>query len=88
MILRGGGAMLGRQGQLGAFAAQVEIGVAPTVKFTGAAQRLAGPAGVGVLASVVNQEDGQVKLPLQFPEIRQQRRDLSGVVFIDAMEPD
>ena len=41
MILRRSGAMFGGQGELGALAAQVEIGVAPAMEFTGAAQGLA-----------------------------------------------
>ena len=61
------GAMLGGQGQLGTFAAQVEIGVAPAVEFAGTAQGLAGAAGLGVFAGVVNQQDGQLELALEFP---------------------
>ena len=80
--------MFGGQGQLGSFAAHVEIGVAPAVEFAGTAQGLAGTAGVGVLAGVMNQEDGQLKLALQFPEVGEQRGDLGGVVFIDPMQPD
>ena len=82
------GAMFGGQSQLGAFAAHVEIGVAPAMEFTGTAQGLARTAGVGVLAGVMNQEDGQLKLALQFPEIREQRGDLGGVIFIDAVKAD
>jgi hypothetical protein len=88
VILGRGSAVLGGQGELGPFAAQVKIGVAPAVEFTGTAQGLAWATGVGVFAGVVNQEDGQVKLPLQFPEVREQRGDLSGVVLIDAVKPD
>jgi len=53
------GAVLGGQGQLGASAPEVEIGVAPAVQFAGAAQGLAGAAGVGVFAGVVDQHHGQ-----------------------------
>ncbi len=88
MVLGRGGAMFGGQGQLGAFAAQVEIGVAPAVQFAGTAQGLAGAAGVGVFAGVMNQQDGQLELALQFPQVREQRGDLGGVVFIDPMQPD
>ena len=59
--------MLGGQGQLGTFAAQVEIGVAPAVEFAGPAQGLAGAAGLGVFADVMNQQDGQLELALEFP---------------------
>ena len=73
---------------MAAFAAQVEVGVAPTVQFTGTAQGLARAAGVGVFAGVMDQDHGQLELTLQFPEVRQQRGDLRRVVFIDAMESD
>ena len=86
MVLGMGGTMLGGQSELGTFAAHVEIRVAPAVEFAGTAQGLAGAAGVGVFASVMNQDDGQVKLPLQFPKIREQCRDLSGVVLINAVK--
>ena len=80
--------MLGGQRELGAFAAQVEIGVPPAVEFAGAAQGLARTAGVGVLAGVVNEQDGQLELALEFAQVREQRGDLGGVVFIDAVQPD
>ena len=80
--------MLGGQGQLGAFAAQVEIGVAPAMEFAGAAQGLAGTAGVGVLAGVMNQEDGQLELALEFAQVGEQRGDLGGVVLIDPVQAD
>ena len=88
MVLGRRGAMLGRQGQSGAFAAQVEIGVAPAVEFAGTAQGLARPAGVGVLAGVMDQEDGQSELALQFPQVREQGGDLGGIVLIDAVQSD
>ena len=88
MVLGGSGAMFGGQGQLGAFAAHVEIGVAPAVEFAGTAQGLAWAAGVGVFAGVMNQQDGQLKLALQFPEVGEQRGDLGGVVFIDPVQAD
>ena len=62
-----GGAMFGGQGQLGAFAASVEIGVAPAVEFAGTPQGLARSAGLGVFAGVMNHHDGQLELPLEFP---------------------
>jgi hypothetical protein len=59
--------MLGGQGQLRTFATQVEIGVAPAVEFAGTALGLAGAAGLGFFAGVVNQQDGQLELALEFP---------------------
>ena len=80
--------MFGGQGQLGAFAAHIEIGVAPAVQFAGTAQGLARAAGLGVFAGVMNQHDGQLELALEFPQIREQRGDLGGVVFIHPVQPD
>ena len=80
--------MFGRESQLGAFTAHVEVGVAPAVEFTGAAQGLPWTAGVGVFAGVMNQEDGQLKLTLQFPEKGEKCSDLSGVVFIHPVKTD
>ena len=88
MVLGRSGAMFGGQGQLASFAAHVEIGVAPAMEFTGTAQGLAWTAAVGVLARVMNQEDGQLKLALQFPKIGEQGRDLSGVILIDPVKSD
>ena len=58
------------------------------MEFTGATQGLAGTAAVGVLASVVHQEDREVKAPLQFSEVGQQCGDLARVILIDPMESD
>ena len=69
MIPGGGGAMFGGLGQLGTFAAHVEIGVAPAVQFARALQGLARSAGLGVFAGVMHEHDGQLELPLQFPQI-------------------
>src|SRR5437867_4761540 len=80
--------MFGGQSQVGTFAAQVEIGVAPAVEFTGTTQGLAGPAGMGVFARMMNQQDGQLKLALEFAQIREQRGDLSGVIFIHPVQAD
>jgi len=80
--------MLGGQGQLGAFAAHIEIGVTPTVQFARTPQGLSRAAGLGVFAGVMNHQDGQLELPLELPQIREQRGDLGGVVFIDPMQPD
>jgi|SRR6267143_1470801 len=88
MILGWGGAMLGGKGQLGAAPSHVEIGIAPAVEFAGSAQCLTRPSGVGVLASVMNQENGQLKVALKLPEVRKQRGDLGSVVFIDPVEAD
>ena len=86
MVLAGSGAMLGGEGQLGTFASHVEIGVTPAVELTGTAQGLARPAGVRVFAGMMNQQDGQLELALETAQIREQRRDLAGVIFIHPMK--
>src|SRR5713226_2378532 len=48
-------AMFSGQGQLRAFAAQIEIGVTPAMKFARTAQGLARATGVGVFAGVMDQ---------------------------------
>ena len=80
--------MLGGEGQLGAAAAQVEIGVAPTVQFAGAAQGLARAGGTGVLAGVMNEEHGHLELALQLAQEGQECGDLGGVVLVDAVKTD
>jgi hypothetical protein len=74
--------MFGGQGELVSFAAHVEIGVAPSVEFAGAAQGLAGALGVGVFAGVMDQHDGHLELTLELAQVREQGRDLGGVIFI------
>src|ERR1022692_1987714 len=81
MLLGRGGTMFGGQGEQGTFAAHIEIGVAPAMKFTGTAQGLTWTAGVGVFAGVMNEHDRQVKLALEFAQKGEQRADLRGVVF-------
>jgi hypothetical protein len=57
------------QSQLSAFAPHVKIGVTPAVEFAGTAQGLARSAGVGVFAGMMDQQDGQLKLALEFAQI-------------------
>jgi hypothetical protein len=52
------------------------------MEFTGAAQGLAGPGAVSVFARVMHQQDSQFELALKPAQIREQGRDLRGVVFI------
>ena len=54
----GRGAVLDREGEIIAIAAQVEIGVAPGVELGGAAQGLAGADVAGALLGVVDDEHG------------------------------
>jgi len=80
--------MLGGQGQLGTLAPHIEIGVTPAVEFAGTAQGLARATGVRVFAGVMNQQDGQLELALEFAQIREQPGDLAGVVFIHPVQSD
>jgi len=61
--------MFGGQRQLGALAPHIEVGVTPAVEFAGTAQGLARSAGVGVFAGMMDQQDGQLKLALEFAQI-------------------
>jgi hypothetical protein len=82
VIDRGSGPVLGGKGELTSTATHVEIGVAPTVEFTGAAQSLSRTGGTGVFAGMMNQQHSQVEPSLKFPQEGKQARDLGGVVFI------
>jgi len=66
--------------------AQIEIGIAPGVELGRAAQRLAGTDAAGALLSVMNDQHGDGVAPLQFSQIREQRRDFATGVLIDAMQ--
>ena len=58
------------------------------MEFTGTAQGQARSAGVGVFASVANEDDGYVKLPLQLAQIRQERGNLTGIIFVNPVQSD
>lgn len=58
------------------------------MKFTGAAQGLSGPTGMGVFAGMVDDHHGQLKLPLELAQVREQGGDLGGIIFIHAMQAD
>jgi hypothetical protein len=64
------GPVLDGQGEsvVGLFA-QIEIGVAPSVEFGRAAQRLAGADAAGALLGVMNDQHRDGMAPLQFPQI-------------------
>lgn len=67
--------------------ADVEVGVTPRVEVATAAEsesRLR--ARRAVLAGVMDDEDGDVELPLKGAEIAEESGDLAGVVLVDAVE--
>ena len=75
--------MFGGQGELLATTTHVEIGVAPAVEFARAPECLSRTCAAGVFAGVVNEEDGQLELPLELAQEGEQ-----GVVFVDSMKTD
>jgi hypothetical protein len=80
--------MFDGQSQLGAFSPHIEIRVTPAVELAGAAQRVAWSAGMRVFAGVMNQEDGQLELALEFARVREQSGDLAGFIFLHPMQSD
>lgn len=85
VIAGGRGAVFGGEGQFSAATAHVKVGVAPAMQFARAAQGLAGTRGVGSLAGVVHEQDGELMFSLQMAQEGEQGSHLRGVVFIDAM---
>ncbi len=88
-IRSSGGAVLDGEDERVLLPADVEVGVAPGVKVTAAAEREPGLcAGATVFACMMHDEDGDVVLALQGAEIPEQRGDLTGVVLVDAVQSD
>ena len=85
---RGRGAMLGSEQELAAMAAEQEEGIGPREEVAGAAEALPGLPDRAVLAGVMDDEDGSVMGALQLAEVAKERGDLSGVVLVDAVQPD
>ena len=84
-----GGAVLTQQHQPFPDAAQVEVGVPERVQVTRTPQALpGGNSPRRVLAGVMHENDGQIKSPLQKPEVSQQLGHLPGVILVDGMQPD
>jgi hypothetical protein len=68
-IGRGDGAVLDREREVVVAASQVEIGIAPGVQISGAAERLTAESGGGVLAQVVDEDDGEVVSALEIAQL-------------------
>lgn len=83
---RGRSTMLDGEGGCIPLAPEVEVGVALGVKLRGAAQRLAGATMRRPLSCMVDHQDGEVVLTLQLAQEGQQRRDLVGHVFVNAVQ--
>jgi len=79
--------MLTAQEEMMSSALEVEIGVAPGMKIGAAAKGLACVIG-GAFSGVVDESEGEVKGPRELAKSGEDGGDLSGVVFIDTLEPD
>src|ERR1700730_18341654 len=71
-----------------AAAAEVEVGVTPSVELGGAAQGLAGADAACAFLGVVDDDLRDGVTSLQFAQIGEQRRHFATGVFIDAMHAD
>jgi tetratricopeptide (TPR) repeat protein len=80
-------AMLDRERELGVVPAQVEVRVAPRMKLGAATQRLALAQAGRALAGVMDDDDGELVVTLEVPQVRQEGRDLGAGVLVDAMQP-
>ena len=80
--------MFDGQGKLVAVPTQIEIGITPTVQFAGAAQSLTRTQRRAVLFSMMDQQDGHVKLTLKLAQEAEQGSDLRGVVFVELVRAD
>lgn len=82
----GRSAVLNGEEQLCAAAPDEQQRICPRKEVAGAAQTLSGLASGAILTRVVHDEDGYVVGALQLAQIAEQRGDLTGVVFVDAMQ--
>ncbi len=79
--------MLTRQDEITASKTQVEIRIAPGVKVGTTSESKTGFVG-GVLARVVDEDDGQAESSGEFPQGREHGGDLGGVILVDALKAD
>lgn len=72
-----------------AFSAQVEVGVAPSMEFAGAAQCLAwADVVVSILSGMVDEDDCKREATLQLAQERENWGDIACLIFIAGMEAD
>src|SRR5712671_3696763 len=83
----GSGAVLDREGEIIAIAAQIEIGITPGVELGGSTQGLSGAHAAGALFGMMDDDHGDAVAALQLAQIGEQRRHLAAGVLIDAMQP-
>ena len=79
--------MLTRQDEITASKTQVEIRIAPGVKVGATPESKTGFVG-GVLAGVVDEDDGEAESSGEFPQGREHGGDLGGVILVDALKAD
>ena len=79
-------AVLDREGEIIAIAAEIEVGVAPGVEFGGSSQSLAGPDVAGALLGVVDEEHRDGMATLQFAQEGEQGCDFATGIFVDAVQ--
>ena len=80
--------MFGVKEQLIGLASEVEVGIAPTVEFTGTAQGLSGTQAVGLLFGMVNHQHGQLETALELTQAAEEGGDLGGFIFFDLVQSD
>ena len=80
--------MLDAEPQSVLLATQVQVRIAPGMKFRAAAQLLARPATPTSLLGVVHDDDGELQAPLKIAQVAEQRCYLCGVVLVDAVQAD
>ena len=80
--------MFDRELEVIAATVEVEVGIAPPMQVTGAAQGLTGTIFPGGLFRMMDQHDGEMKAALQITQERKDRSDFRSVIFVNAMQPD
>ena len=84
---RRGAAMLDGEGEFPLSASQVEVAVAPCMRFSGAAQSLSGSR-MSALPGVVDDQDGGFVAALDLAQEGEDGRDFADCVLVDAVQAD
>src|SRR5262249_34463386 len=78
--------MLDIEEELLTVAAEIEIGIAPSVQFRRSPQRLSATFMGGALAGMVDESNRGVMVTLQRAQISEERRDFTGDILIDPVQ--
>jgi hypothetical protein len=81
-----GGTMLDIEEELLTVAAEIEIGIAPSVQFRRSPQRLSATFMGGALAGMVHESNRGVTVTLQRAQISEERGDLTSHILIDPVQ--